>query len=95
MRHELEEFGAPVVSEMTPAGNGCADLSPEECRLCERVQSEFYEMPGLTLTVPQASRLFSLERHQCQRILEALVDTGYLVADGRALKYRCASDRCA
>ena len=29
--------------------------------VAERVRAEFEEMPGMTLTMPQASRLFGLE----------------------------------
>ena len=52
--------------------------------LCARVLGEFHEMPGLTLTLPQAARLFCIEQSQCERILEALVQAGELVTDGRA-----------
>jgi hypothetical protein len=51
--------------------------------LCTRVQAEFCEMPGLTLTLPQASRLFSIEPTQCERVLGALVHVGLLVTDGK------------
>jgi hypothetical protein len=57
---------------------------PEEHDLCKRVQAEFREMPGLTLTLPQASRLFSIERASCERILGALVHAGHLSTNGKA-----------
>jgi hypothetical protein len=44
----------------------------------ERVRAEFEEMPGMTLTVPQASRLFGIEQDECQRIIERLVRSEYL-----------------
>jgi hypothetical protein len=47
-----------------------------------RVWGEFAEMPGLKLTLPQASRLFQLEASRCQRVLGVLVDTGQLVVRG-------------
>jgi hypothetical protein len=56
----------------------------EEHDLCTRVQAEFCEMPGLKLTLPQASRLFSIEPTRCERVLGALVDAGYLSTDGKA-----------
>ena len=56
----------------------------EEQDLCTRVQAEFREMPGLTLTLPQASRLFSIEPTRCQRVLGALVHAGHLATDGKA-----------
>jgi hypothetical protein len=47
-----------------------------------RIRAEFAEMPGLKLTVPQASRLFHLEMVRCQQVLTSLVDTGQLVMRG-------------
>jgi hypothetical protein len=53
-------------------------------RLLDRVRSEFAELPGLTLTLPQAQRLFGVRRDVCVRVLHALVDEGILriTADG-------------
>jgi hypothetical protein len=48
-----------------------------------RVRAEYQEMPGLTLTVSQAARLFSLERETCAQILNDLVAGGALWTDGR------------
>jgi len=47
-----------------------------------RVWGEFAEMPGLKLTLPQATRLFQLEPTRCERVLGVLVDTGQLVVRG-------------
>jgi hypothetical protein len=46
--------------------------------MAERVRAEFEEMPGMTLTMPQASRLFGLEYDLCRTILDRLVTTAYL-----------------
>ena len=35
-------------------------------------------MPGLELTVPQAVRLWSLGMDDCQHVIQALVDAGFL-----------------
>lgn len=43
-----------------------------------RVRAEFDEMPGMTLTMPQASRLFGLDHEVCRTILDRLVRTSYL-----------------
>jgi hypothetical protein len=51
--------------------------------VCERVLAEFREMPGLKLTLPQASRLFDLDPLQCEQVLAALVDSGHLATDGK------------
>jgi hypothetical protein len=47
-------------------------------RLVDRVRSEFLEMPGLELTVPQAGRLWSLGPDDCRHVIDALVETGFL-----------------
>lgn len=54
-----------------------------DARLCTRIHAEFREMPGLTLTLPQAARLFSLDVVRCEHILGALVDEGHLTTNGR------------
>ena len=46
--------------------------------LVTRARSEFIEMPGLRLTVPQAARLWALDRLTSERLLELLVATGFL-----------------
>jgi hypothetical protein len=56
----------------------------QEHELEARVRAEFGEMPGLRLTLAQASRLFSLSPVTCERILTSLVRAGYLATDGRA-----------
>ena len=43
-----------------------------------RVRAEFEEMPGMTLTLPQAARLFGLEGDVCRTIVERLVKASYL-----------------
>ncbi len=42
------------------------------------VKREFDEMPGLTLTVGQARRLWALEPRVCTMVLARLVAAGYL-----------------
>ena len=56
----------------------------QENELNARVRAEFREMPGLRLTLPQASRLFSINSVTCERILTGLVRAGHLATDGRA-----------
>jgi hypothetical protein len=62
--------------------------------ISERVRGEFREMPGLTLTVAQARRLWSLDSSTCSEVLTELVETGFLCrkADGA---YGRASDLAA
>ena len=44
----------------------------------KRVRAEFEEMPGMTLTMRQASRLFGIERETCKAVVDRLVRTRYL-----------------
>jgi hypothetical protein len=46
--------------------------------LLSRIRSEFLEMPGLQLTLAQASRLWGLEPRACRDIIEALVASAFL-----------------
>jgi hypothetical protein len=46
--------------------------------LTRRVRAEFEEMPGMTLTVPQASRLFGLDHESCREVVDRLVGSAYL-----------------
>ena len=50
--------------------------------LVHRVWAEFQEMPGLCLTLGQASRLFGIDEITCQRVLTTLVRIGQLSTDG-------------
>lgn len=48
------------------------------------VQSDFLEVPGLLLTQAQASRLWVLEPGLCEAVLNALVETRFLMKTERA-----------
>jgi hypothetical protein len=43
-----------------------------------RVRREYLEMPGLSLTIPQARRLWQIDEHTCQAVLDALVELEFL-----------------
>jgi hypothetical protein len=47
-------------------------------RLAHRVKNEFIEMPGLQLTLPQASRLWGLDHEASRLVIDALVDVRFL-----------------
>ena len=51
---------------------------PARDLLLSRVRGEFTEMPCLSLTIPQAMRLFDLREDICQRVLGARVIDGVL-----------------
>jgi hypothetical protein len=51
--------------------------------LVVRARNEYLEMPGLRLNISQAMRLWGLEREDCQRVLDALVNSSFLQKTGR------------
>jgi hypothetical protein len=77
------------------ANRAMTSKSPVEHDLCARVWAEFHEMPGLNLTLPQAARLFSLDRAHCARVLDALVLSGVLATDGVGFARADSGRRCA
>ena len=60
--------------------------------IVDRVQSEFIEMPGLELTLPQAVRLWSLGADDCRTVIDALVDAGFLRWTARRTIVRTGRD---
>jgi len=46
--------------------------------LIRRVRGDFDEMPGLRLTLAQASRLWQIEPPLCRHIIDTLVDSRFL-----------------
>ena len=46
--------------------------------LVTRVRAEFIEMPGLRLTMKQATRLWGMEDTVCQTVVDSLVRTSFL-----------------
>ncbi|HEV8317939.1 MAG TPA: hypothetical protein VGQ10_11040 [Vicinamibacterales bacterium] len=57
-------------------------------RLVDRVRSEFLEMPGLRLTLPQACRLWGLDHTTSQHVINALVGSAFLrwTQDGKVVR---------
>lgn len=46
--------------------------------LIQRIQAEYREMPGLSLTLAQAQRVWQLDRTHCDALLGALVEAHFL-----------------
>ena len=57
------------------------DVDPE-ANLLARVYGEYLEMPGLQLTLAQASRLWNMQPTTSARVLERLVDSSFLRRSG-------------
>ena len=53
--------------------------------LAVRIHSEFQEMPGLNLTLPQAQRLWGLPPDVCNQVVDVLVGRSVLKRFGRVL----------
>jgi hypothetical protein len=56
--------------------------------LLRRIQAEYREMPGLSLTVEQAVKLFGVQRDICARLLNQLVERGLLQTGERGYRLR-------
>jgi len=54
--------------------------------LCIRVRAEYLEMPGLSLTLTQAARLFDAEPSRVVRAMDTLVENGFLLVRGRSFR---------
>ena len=46
--------------------------------LAPRIRGEYREMPGLRLTLDQACRLWQVDVHTCEMLLDHLVGEGFL-----------------
>ena len=46
--------------------------------IVRRISAEFHEMPGLVLTVKQASKFLGVDEAACSRILASLMQAGIL-----------------
>jgi agmatine/peptidylarginine deiminase len=50
------------------------DVKSETVRdLARRIEAEYAEMPGLSVTLPQAQRLWAADRHTCQTVFDRLI----------------------
>jgi DNA-binding IclR family transcriptional regulator len=62
--------------------------------LVARVRGEYSEMPGLQLTVSEASRLWQVDMPTCERLLEQLVREGFLYKTDNGAYVAVATSRC-
>jgi len=46
--------------------------------LARRVRAEYAAMPALCLTLPQAQRLWTVDRQTCEAVFSALIAHGFL-----------------
>jgi hypothetical protein len=59
----------------------------ERDQLLVRIRGEYLEMPGLSLTLPQACRLWQLDAATCAAVLQQMIDARilYRTSDNRYL----------
>jgi len=62
--------------------------APPLAALLQQVRKEYRETPGLTLTKPQAMRLFGVAPSVCAAVLRALVMESFLSRAGDGLFVR-------
>jgi hypothetical protein len=59
------------------------DAPPVGFEALGRIRGDYYEMPGLRLTVAQGARLWGLSRETCAELLEQLVREQFLAHVGQ------------
>ena len=64
------------------------DVSSRWVSIMQRVRIEYEEMPGLSVTVAQASRLWNIDASTAREVLNAMVDVGYLSAGPQGFTLR-------
>ena len=60
---------------------GPTTLNPHLRKVAARICTEFYEMPGMSLTEPQVRRLWSLTPRDCREALDYLCESCQLAHD--------------
>jgi diguanylate cyclase (GGDEF)-like protein len=64
--------------ESKAAGRDRFHVGQPRERLLATIQAEFRDMPGLCLTIPQAQRLWGLDRTECKAVFDALLESHFL-----------------
>jgi len=73
----LNDVKRRPISMNLPAGRERRDLVRREA-IVRRITAEFRELPGLVLSLKQASRFLAVDEAACARILAALTQAGVL-----------------
>lgn len=93
VQERVASSGAPVESETRPPPSEWTDVRTAATipDLAARVQGEYREMPGLSLTAAQAQRLWCLDADTCAAVLSWLVERDFLrrTAVGNYIRTRC------
>jgi Holliday junction resolvasome RuvABC ATP-dependent DNA helicase subunit len=73
---------------MTTVASNIERQSETIRELARRVQAEYAEMPGLSVTLPQAQRLLATDQETCAAVFAPLIKRGILrrTARGRYVR---------
>src|SRR5215468_4921 len=75
------------------AGADVATLNVWSEDLARRIRNEYLEMPGLSLTLRQAQRMWQLHPSECEHLLDGLVESGFLARSSGGTFVRAGSGR--
>lgn len=64
-------------------------------QMLRRICGEYFEMPGLHLTCAQAQRLWGIDAHLCQCLMDTLVELGFLCRTKDGAYWRLNEGRVA
>ena len=64
-------------------------------QLAYRVRHEYLEMPGLSLTLAQAQRMWHLRQNECEELFSALIEAGFLARTTRGTFVRADTGRAS
>ena len=82
--------GVPVTRTRAASALGATPRSAVGAiaTLMKQMRAEYAEMPGLSVTLPQAQRLWDVDRFTCEEALSRLITTGVLrrTAKGRFIR---------
>lgn len=68
--------------------NAVSGSATDASSLLTRIRAEYRQMPGLSVTAAQASRLWHADRRSCEAVLQRLVNERFLTVtdDGRFVR---------
>jgi DNA-binding IclR family transcriptional regulator len=81
-----------MTAHTVDARDSCALDKVDVGDLVQMVKAEYLEMPGLSLTLAQAQRLWNLDRATCVGALGQLVESGFLWRTEAGIYERYAPD---
>jgi len=79
-----------MLTQTLDRGRALQAQSHEASPMIRRIQREYDEMPGLTLTEAQARRRWNLDRDTCRRVLATLIARRFLRRTATGMYVRAA-----